>query len=743
MYSRKNTYQGAGNSSVPRNNGYSSNSSNSSNYRSHNQSQNQSYSKFQNKSHNSSLKSDVGKYNSNTNNSTSFRSTTGQPSKANQVRSWASSKLPLTDMISSYEERTGNNSFESMVYEIQQKYFEHIVTYLSKFRRPDVLEWYFDVKIPQLKEKFLARRDQSIFQFIGSVESEDHGETTSSVSTSSVSRVNIKDFTFKPKSTSIAYSPINHAIWSDKYDISEEKINKMKDTVRILVKNGFDLEVGKIIDNNGVQTIEYENPIKAIIDSKNCLPEHIRDNLYDFIMYEIDNRKFWMNRFKTLAGGNAIVNDRIRDMVYMFGIHNTVDVVEDRFRCFITPRSIPVKKDFITSNFELRCFNIWLESTQPIPNSIFNRYYQDPRNNIAENPRRIARLILESGEDIIQDYIQKLDADEDFENRTSVAYKGFVLLLGILYSKGFYQTEIINKLKSMLALKPHIIYDCIIHFFFGGNINLNEMCLELREIVSSIVSGLINTKYYTFFNINIMSYIQLCVNKKIHSLPTLYSNLVDPRIECKYTEKMIEEGSRHYSNWNDETEDIAGAGSSSKAVKTVHTQQSKQSKLTKSAPIVPVQKSKSVFTKNKFQFLEEDDEDNEGSEVQTNVSNHAEICTYTSVDEIEEDTDLITTAKSITSGSPIDDIMYSLELKNKQEVSHELGLAIISTLMERSSTSHIQHMKNFVSYIDSTSEVKLLNILRNFSSNPHVKNYFVDNYDVPSKTYDDIVSKLF
>jgi hypothetical protein len=295
----------------------------------------------------------------------------------------------------------------------------------------------------------------------------------------------------------------------------------------------------------------------------------------------------------------------------------------------------------------------------------------------------------------------------------------------------------------MLALKPHIIYDCIIHFFFGGNINLNEMCLELREIVSSIVSGLINTKYYTFFNINIMSYIQLCVNKKIHSLPTLYSNLVDPRIECKYTEKMIEEGSRHYSNWNDETEDIAGAGSSSKAVKTVHTQQSKQSKQTKSTPIVPVQKSKSVFTKNKFQFLEEDDEDNEGSEVQTNVSNHAEICTYTSVDEIEEDTDLITTAKSITSGSPIDDIMYSLELKNKQEVSHELGLAIISTLMERSSTSHIQHMKNFVSYIDSTSEVKLLNILRNFSSNPHVKNYFVDNYDVPSKTYDDIVSKLF
>ncbi len=742
MSYRKNSSQGAGYSSTPRKQGagytnYATNSSNSTTFQ-------------------RGGSSTWARVDSNSKTYTTGPRTNATGSKANiqskssQIRTWAGTKCSLDEMIRSYEERTGNDSFESIVFEKQQKYFEDIVTYLAKFRRNDVLNWYFNSKIPELIEKLnliKSQRNQTAFSFEST--GSDALTETSSIASAFNSDVydfeNIKNYTFKPNSTSMSYSPINHALWSDKPEVSEEKLFKMKDTVNLLVNYGFDFEVSKIIDNNGVKTIEYENPIKAITNSTNMLPEAVRNELYDFIMYEIDNRKFWMNHCKKILNANGLIVDRCKDLVYMFGIHNTEDIVEDRFKLLIDSRIIPLSRNFIESNPCLKCFEIWTSSTPPVSESIFNRYYQNPRSNVAENPNRVVQIILTNGETYIAQYLSKRDADEDSECRTNTCYKALLLILGIFYSKGFYQSDILEKLKSIMVSKPNIFNDSFVHFLLGGRINLNQMSIELRDIVSTVASSVIGTKYYSMFNFNMMDYIQQYIGKKIYSLPALFSNLVDPRIEYKYTEKMIQDGSIHHSERHWDDEEPRQEIKVQRPIKPIY-----QKKVATSSNSTPrtVLKAKQVSS-NKFKLLDVDDEEektNQASQIsqvsQASQTNPAEMCTILSVDDINEDSDLVIIMKSVSSGGSIEDITYSLEKKNKQEVNQLMGLAIIATVMERSGTDSIQRIKNFVSYMDSISDVKLSNILKNYSANEHVKNYFVDYFDVPKLTYDLIVSKI-
>lgn len=633
------------------------------------------------------------------------------PSIQSQIKDWASSDGSDEDKISEY-------SLKSTIFDnpkFQRTNFINFAGYLSKYRRLNLLEWYLNNKIPSLIASMIE-------------EEEKKNKEESIPKNTNISYISDKNANFVRDSLK-AYSPINQAIWPTKDTVyTPQVISDIKSIISLLASHNFSY-ISKKQRKDGS---EYEESvIDALYDEDNPIPIEFKNEIFDFLMYEFDNDDFWIHPFKVKV--NKIckkltdIDKKTIDLIYMIGMRCTKTAVEDNFRGLVSSeKAVEIKGDSL-NNLRMNIFELWL-SPPPISQSIYSRFYSDPRTKLETKPLNIADYIVSDGKRVVDERVSKLEYDPKltesdlvtFKSKEKTShYKNYFLLLGMLYSRGFYKSKIIELIDSILDEKdgPFLVMTSIIHFLLGGRIDLNTMDLQARNFFAKFIKTIYNfetKKGINDFGIFESNLVFRFLNYK-GDPKIIWNNLLIPEIQIKYTGKVTPiikfiSSADDYTNTQEKIQDQSKIQNEIKGLKTILSTNNE------------IQELEAVFDQMTIDDLESDDEF-EDDEIEFEIN-----------DMIEPNEELVEAfvrfADFGEQEDAIDFINRKLTKLSKTEPNQELIIAIISSLNLRQKPNHIEKIKNFIN--QTTSPESFLITISEVMNTQSIVQSFKNDHDFPN-----------
>ncbi len=448
-----------------------------------------------------------------------------------QIEEWV--KSPNTDEQLIEEYKLKESIFDSPNSKYQRDNFTNFVNNLSRYRRINLLKWYLGNKIPELIESIKKDLEEKKGEDITEESIENKFDTTDTIENRF-----LKNFLK-------ASSPLNLVIYTKDNVFTSQTFEEIITIINILVDYGF----GFISRKMRKDKTEYEETLfEALYYEKNPIPIEYKHMIFDYFMYEFDNENFWMDSYKSISnriGGKfENVKSESKELIYFLGMKCTNTIVIEQFNSLLD-RTISIDE----SAFETRSINIiqfWL-GEQSFPNSIYNRYYQDERSGISTKAEQIVNLIITNGISIIEKKLSSYrygnmdDADLiAFKAREkSGHYKNYLFVLGMFYSMGYYQTDILKILDSVLCGEDGDDFMMLVftHFILGGKIDMNSMDSGLRQFVAKFINKIYNVttgkKIQGFILFDTILTIKLLKLKG--NSTEFFKNLANPDKVIKYT----------------------------------------------------------------------------------------------------------------------------------------------------------------------------------------------------------------
>lgn len=449
-----------------------------------------------------------------------------------QIEEWA--KSPNTDDQLIEEYKLKSSIFDSPNPKFQKDNFTNFINNLSRYRRVNLLKWYLGNKIPELIESMKKEFDEKKNDIEITV---DERKKNSFETEETLRKRFIKNLL-------TAYSPLNLVLYPKDNVFTIQTYNEIITIINILVEYGFGFISSKIRKDKS----EYQETLfEALYYERNPIPIEFKNMIFDYFMYEFDNDNFWIDPYKYITNKICKFNtmkSELKELIYFLGIRCTNSVVLYQYNNLLT-ETISIDE----SAFDSMSYNIikmWLNE-QSFPNSIYNRYYQDDRSGISFKPEQIVNLIISNGPSIIKSRLAIYEYnDYDDADLTTIKskdrsghYRNYLFLLGMFYSMGYYQTEILKILDSILCEVNGEDFMMLIftHFILGGKIDINEMDIELRQFVAKFINKIYDVKtgkkilgFALFDTILTIKLLKLKGN-----LTEFYKNLANPEAIIKYT----------------------------------------------------------------------------------------------------------------------------------------------------------------------------------------------------------------
>lgn len=647
-------------------------------------------------------------------------------SVSEQIEDWARSPNTDDQLIEEYKLKA--TIFDSPNPKFQRDNFTNFINNLSRYRRVNLLRWYLGNKIPELIESMKKEYEEK---------KEVNGVTVEEIIKNSFDSEESLRKRFV-KNSLRAYSPLNLVIYPKDKVITTQIYQEIITVINILVDYGFGFISRKMRKDKS----EYEETLfEALYYEKNPIPLEYQHMIFDYFMYEFDNENFWIDSFKSVTnriGKFDSTKSEFKELIYFLGMRCTNSIVLDQFNSLLREQICIDEHAF--SSLSVNIIQYWINQ-QSFPNSIYNRYYQDARSEIASKPEQIIGVIVSNGVSIIESKLRSYEyRDYDEADLSTIKskdrsghFRNFLFVLGMFYSMGYYQTEILQILDSILCGNDGENFMMLIftHFILGGKIDMNSMDIGLRRFVAKFINKVYDVK--TGKKITGFSLFDTILTIKLLKLKgnstEFFKNLTNPDIVIKYTCKASPFITLSPVQSPKSTSESTAINKTSPSLGN-----NSYGKLLEDSDDELEELVKEV-QRTDFNF---DDLDDEEEQVKEDEDDLSWLDEFEDVQMVQPDSELVNSFTCFVENSePEDGIEYINEKLNKLSkyvLNEQMAIAIIMTLYSRQKPYHIMMLKKFISQTQSPdvlvsvinqlmSEKKIVDSIKNDHDFPQVEKY--------------------